>query len=46
LRFIAELVDADEFKPVIDRCYPVEQIAEAHYYVDTGRKRGVIVSLS
>lgn len=47
LLFIAALVEAGEFKPVIDRCYPFEQIAEAHRYVDTGRKRGnVIVTLA
>lgn len=40
LRFLASLAEAGEFKPVIDRCYPFEQIAEAHRYVDTGRKRG------
>jgi NADPH:quinone reductase-like Zn-dependent oxidoreductase len=42
----AELAEAGEFKPVIDRRYPFEQIAEAHRYVNTGRKRGnVIVTL-
>lgn len=46
LLYIAELAAAGEFKPVIDRCYPFEQIAEAHRYVDTGRKKGnVIVTL-
>jgi NADPH:quinone reductase-like Zn-dependent oxidoreductase len=47
LRFLAGLAEAGEFKPVIDRCYPFEQIAEAHSYVDTGRKKGnVIITLA
>ena len=43
LRYLAKLAKAGEFKPAIDRCYPLEDIAEAHAYVDTGRKKGNIV---
>ena len=43
LRFLAKLAEAREFKPVIDRRYPFEQIAAAHRYVDTGRKKGNVV---
>lgn len=30
--------DADELKPVIDWCYSLHDIAEAHRYVDQGHK--------
>jgi NADPH:quinone reductase-like Zn-dependent oxidoreductase len=43
VQFLAELAEAGEYRPVIDRTYPLEQIAEAHRYVDTGRKRGNVV---
>ena len=45
LTFLAQMIVAEELTIVIDRTYPLEQIADAHRFVETGHKRGSVVVL-
>jgi NADPH:quinone reductase-like Zn-dependent oxidoreductase len=43
VRFLRELVEAGEFRPVIDRTYPLDDVVAASRYVETGQKTGNVV---
>jgi NADPH:quinone reductase-like Zn-dependent oxidoreductase len=46
VRYMRKLLESGQFRPVIDRTYPLDQIVEAYRYVETGRKVGnVIISV-
>jgi NADPH:quinone reductase-like Zn-dependent oxidoreductase len=42
-QFLKELIEADEYRTVIDRSYALEEISEAHRHAQGGHKRGNVV---
>ena len=47
LNKIKEYIEAGHIKPVLDRCYPMDEIVEAHRYVEKGHKKGgVAITIS
>lgn len=43
LDFLSGLVEAEKLRPVIEKCFPLEQIVQAHRHIESGRTKGKIV---
>jgi NADPH:quinone reductase-like Zn-dependent oxidoreductase len=43
LKLLRKLFEAGKYKAAIDRTYPIDEIVDAHRYVDTGKKKGNVV---
>jgi NADPH:quinone reductase-like Zn-dependent oxidoreductase len=43
LKFIKRLVEEGKLRSLIDKCYPLDEAAEAHRYVETGSRTGSVI---
>jgi NADPH:quinone reductase-like Zn-dependent oxidoreductase len=43
INYFKDLMESGQFRPVIDRTYPLREIVEAYRYVETGQKVGNVV---
>ncbi len=45
LKELKGLLETEQLKMVMDRAYPLQEVAKAHWYIDTGRKKGNVVAI-